>query len=189
MKKSKRRTSLKHEELCFYSESFVNYSNLSNTNQIHALKKSLFENSEYLLGLLTSLDGIVQSPKYHPESDALYHTLQVFEQAYQDSTDPELLLAALFHDVGKSIDSKRHAKIGAEMISDFFPYRVVWLVEHHLDLMVSPRKTQQRLANSLQLKDLVKLRAWDLGGRSPTANVCTPSEALDIIYSLVSKQV
>jgi HD domain-containing protein len=187
LKKSKRRVSLKRIELCSHSENLTTNPFFSKTSRIEALKKSLFANREYLLGLLTSLDGIVQSPKYHPESDALFHTLQVFELAYQDSEDPELLLAALFHDVGKSIDSKRHAEIGAEMISDFFPYRVVWLVEHHLDLMISPRKTQQRLANSQQLKDLVKLRAWDLRGRSPTANVCTPSEALDIIYSLVSK--
>lgn len=188
MKKSKRRSSLKQIEFCSYSESLANNAYLSNTNRIHELKKSLLDNREYLLGLLTSLDGIVQTAKYHPESDALYHTLQVFEIAYQDSTDPELLLAALFHDVGKSVGSKRHAEIGAEMISDCFPYRIAWLIEHHLDLMISPRKTQQRLANTQQLKDLVKLRAWDLGGRSPTASVRAPSEALDLIYSAVAKR-
>jgi UTP:GlnB (protein PII) uridylyltransferase len=143
---------------------------------------------EYLLNLLLSLDGITQSPKYHPESDTLFHSLQVFELAYRQSNDPELWLAALFHDVGKSVDSKRHANIGAEMISGFFPHRIVWLVEHHLDLMISSRKTQQRLANTQQLNDLVMLRAWDLGGRSLIANVRTPSEALDLIYSAIAKR-
>lgn len=138
-------------------------------------------NREYLLNLLLSLDGVVQSAKYHPESDALYHTLQVFELAYKQSNDPQLWLAALFHDVGKAVDSKEHAQIGADMVRDLLPDRVVWLIEHHLDLLISPRQTRQRLANSQQLTDLTQLRAWDLGGRSTTAEVRTPDDALNII--------
>ncbi|WP_444997386.1 HD domain-containing protein [Aliikangiella sp. IMCC44359] len=145
------------------------------------LKESLVSNQEYLLELLFSLDGIIQSPKYHPESDALYHSLQVFQLAYQQSSDPELWLAALFHDVGKSIDSKRHAVVGVEMLIDIFPERILWLIEHHLDLMISPRKTQQRYANTQRLNDLVQLREWDLAGRSPMAMVGSPEKAFELI--------
>ncbi|WP_246119408.1 HD domain-containing protein [Aliikangiella coralliicola] len=152
-------------------------------------KAIIYEQREYLLELLLSLDGIIQSPEYHPESDALYHTLQVFELAYQNSADPELWLAALFHDVGKSVDSKNHAQIGAEMVAGLFPERVVWLIEHHLDLMISPGKTRQRLANTQRLTDLTQLRNWDLAGRSPTAIVRLPDEALDITLSVLSHSI
>ena len=46
--------------------------------------------------LLQPLEGVKQSPKYHPEGDALYHSLQVFELAREERPyDEEFLLAAL----------------------------------------------------------------------------------------------
>src|SRR3954471_1964849 len=55
--------------------------------------------------LLAPLEGVKQNPRYHPEGDALYHSLQVFELArLERSYDEEFLLAALLHDVGKAID-------------------------------------------------------------------------------------
>lgn len=142
---------------------------------------------DYLLNLLLALDGVEQNPKYHPESDALYHTLQVFELALKNSTDPQLWLAALLHDVGKSVDAKTHAQIGADMVKDLVDDRVVWLIEHHLDLLMSPRQTRQRLANTQQLTDLTQLRAWDLGGRKTNALVRSPEDALNVVFSKLNQ--
>ena len=63
--------------------------------------------------LLEPLEGVKQSPKYHPEGDALYHSLQVFELAREERPyDEEFLLAALLHDVGKAIDPADHVAAG-----------------------------------------------------------------------------
>jgi len=146
----------------------------------------LIPHRDYLLDLLLALDGVIQSPKYHPESDALYHSLQVFELAIKESNDPDLWLAALFHDIGKSIDSKNHCEIGAEMVSGFFPERVVWIIKHHLDLMKNSKKTKQKLTNKSQLIDLIKIRKWDLAGRDPNAAVRDVEDALDLVLNISS---
>ena len=71
---------------------------------------------DYLLDLLLDLDGIEQDSYYHPEGDALFHSLQVFQLAHQQSDFPVMWAAALFHDVGKANDSKNHDAVGAEML-------------------------------------------------------------------------
>ena len=58
---------------------------------------------------LAPLESVKQNPRYHPEGDALYHSLQVFELARAERPyDEEFLLAALLHDVGKAIDPADH---------------------------------------------------------------------------------
>ena len=142
---------------------------------------TLYQYRTYLLSLLTALDGILQPPKHHPESDALYHSLQVFDLAYSQSRDPELWAAALFHDIGKSEDQRHHADVGADMVTGVLSPRVLWLIEHHLDLLTHPQKTHQAWAGTAQLQDLILLRHWDLKGRSVFAQVTPPDDALDIV--------
>lgn len=143
---------------------------------------------QLLLPALQNLESVEQSPRYHPEGDALYHSLQVFELAYSATDDPELWAAALFHDIGKAIDGPRHDEVGAAMLNGLFSERVVWLVAHHLDLLKHPTKTRKRLRGTSRLQDLEKLRRWDIGGRRTDVDVIAPEEALDIVLSaLVSK--
>jgi hypothetical protein len=132
---------------------------------------------EELLPLLTALDGVPQDPRHHPEGDALFHTLQVYQHAAADRAEPELLAAALFHDVGKAVSGRDHDRVGAAML-DGLSERVRWCVAHHLDLLRDPRRTRKRLAHDPRLRDLILLRRWDLAGRDPHARVCEPEQAL-----------
>src|SRR6516164_9209109 len=62
--------------------------------------------------LLLPLENVKGPPKYHPEGDVLYHSLQVFELARDARPyDEELLLAALLHDVGKGLDPANHVEV------------------------------------------------------------------------------
>jgi UTP:GlnB (protein PII) uridylyltransferase len=140
-----------------------------------------------ILDLLLALDGVSQDVRYHPEGDALYHSLQVFEHARRETNDPELIAAALLHDVGKALRSSDHDTEGADLLEGLVSDRVVWLVAHHLDLLRSPAKTRRTLYATQQLHDLECLRRWDLAGRSPTAWVCTPEEAVRFLTSQQQK--
>lgn len=132
---------------------------------------------EELLGLLEALDGVEQNPRYHPEGDALFHSLQVYQHAADDDAEAPLLAAALLHDVGKAVSGPDHDAIGAAML-DGLPERTQWCVAHHLDLLRDRRHTQRHLANTPALRDLQRLRRWDLAGRDPFARVCSPEQAV-----------
>jgi len=137
---------------------------------------------EELRSLLLALDGVEQSPRYHPEGDALFHSLQVFEHARRATEERELWAAALFHDVGKALkDEGSHDEVGADLLEGLVSLRIVWLVRHHLDLLRAPRATRRRLHGTRELADLERLRRWDLAGRRRDARVLGPDEALALL--------
>lgn len=75
--------------------------------------------------------GAKQNPKYHPEGNTLKHIIYVLRRAYRDYPDePNVILAALFHDLGKmdtyEISPKtgqptayKHEKVSAEIVDKF----------------------------------------------------------------------
>lgn len=63
---------------------------------------------------LTALVGVPQNPQYHPEGDAFEHTMRVLAEAARvrnEAHDPlAFMLAALGHDLGKAVSTKRNKK-------------------------------------------------------------------------------
>jgi hypothetical protein len=140
--------------------------------------------------LLLPLEGVKQSPRYHPEGDALYHSLQVFELARESrGYDEEFLLAALLHDVGKAIDPSEHVLAGLQALEGTITERTAALIAGHMDAhayldgTLGARK-RTRLQQSEEFDDLMLLRELDRKGRQPGAIVCEVSEALDYIRAL-----
>lgn len=108
-----------------------------------------------LLGVVlpevAAMDGVEQSPDFHPEGDVLTHTILLFR--FLDSPSFELALAALLHDVGKPSTMEKtgerirfplHAKVGAEIgericqrlrLSLDSTERVTELVAHHMQFI------------------------------------------------------
>jgi hypothetical protein len=142
---------------------------------------------------LVPLESIKQNPRYHPEGDALYHSLQVFVLAREARPyDEEFLLAALLHDVGKAIDPSDHARTGVESLRGSVTERTLWLIEHHMDLLaLRERGLSQRLRREVETSeyfdDLKLLRELDDAGRVPGQVVESLDEALDYIRGLESE--
>lgn len=139
------------------------------------------------MDLLSDLELIEETSIYHPEENVLVHSLQVFEIAHHASNDPELWAAALLHDIGKAIDSKQHAMIGADLLKNLLSPRIVWLVRHHLDLLKTPKKTRHQLKNTPGLLDLECLRRWDLQGRQPNQAVVSIDFAINSLFQFPTR--
>lgn len=128
-----------------------------------------------LLDLLEKLKGVEQSIKYHPEVDAYNHSIQVFNEAVNRAVDRDLIFAALFHDIGKAVQSHGHEKISVELLKefDFISEKTLWLVENHFRivyLLSGEMKKQSKiddLLNHPNYAELKLLRELDLAGRKP----------------------
>jgi predicted HD phosphohydrolase len=140
--------------------------------------------------LLLPLENVKQSLRYHPEGDALYHSLQVFDHARDElAYDEEFLTAALLHDIGKAIDTADHVAAGLEALEGFITERTAWLIEHHMlahqlaDGTLGAR-ARRRLEQSEHYDDLVLLGQCDRAGRQRGVEAPELDEALDYLREL-----
>ena len=140
--------------------------------------------------LLLPLERVKENPKYHPEGDALYHSLQVFDLARDERPyDEEFLLAALLHDVGKAIDPREHVTAGLEALDGFLTPRTTWLIEHHREAHALAdgtlgARSRRRLVAADDFEELKLLARCDRHGRQ--RGVATPDvdDALEYLREL-----
>jgi predicted HD phosphohydrolase len=142
---------------------------------------------------LAPLESVKQNAKYHPEGDALFHSLQVFHLARDARPyDEEFLLAALLHDVGKAIEPQDHVAAGVEALRGAVTDRTLWLIEHHMDVQggrerpLSARFKREPKSPDY-LDDLKLLRELDDAGRVPGEQVDSLDEVLDYLKGLAEE--
>jgi len=140
--------------------------------------------------LLAPLANVEQRKSTHPEGDALYHSLQVFELARnQIPYDEELLLAALLHDVGKALDPLDHVTAGLAALNGHITDRTTWLIANHSDahrLLAGTigNRAKRRLQLSADYDELLLLARCDRAGRVPGGDAPDIDEALDYIRDI-----
>ncbi len=142
------------------------------------------------VALLLPLEQVRENARYHPESDALYHSLQVFDLAQRALPyDEEFLLAALLHDVGKAIDPACHVAAGLEALGDDITPRSAWLVEHLPEGQAClagqlGARARRRLEAAEDFEELMLLARCDRQGRRPGVATRTVDQALDYLRQL-----
>lgn len=143
--------------------------------------------------LLPPLEEVRQDPRFHPEGDALFHSLQAFELARERFPfDAEMITAALLHDVGKAIDASDHVEAGLEALEGTLSEREAFLIEHHMDALAYrdgtlSGKRRAKLRESEFFEDLMALREIDEAARVPGAAVCTVEEAIAFLRGLAEE--
>jgi hypothetical protein len=140
--------------------------------------------------LLLPLENVKQHPKYHPEGDVLYHSLQVFDLGLDVLPyDEEFLLAALLHDVGKGIDPRDHVAAGLEALEGFITDRTRWLIEHHMEVHkivdgTIGARAHRRLRENESYDELILLGECDRSGRVCGVETTSLEEALELLRCL-----
>ena len=142
--------------------------------------------------LLLPLERVKQSRRYHPEGEALYHSLQVFDLACDELPyDEEFLLAALLHDVGKAIEPKDHIAAGLEALGETITERTGWLIAHHMEAHAVLDGTigyraRRRLKRNESYDELLVLSRCDRAGRKSGVPTPEVEEALDYVRELAT---
>ena len=143
---------------------------------------------------LEKCKGVSQMDEHHPEGDVFNHSLQVLYWAFRESSDTDLILAAMLHDVGKAVESKGHEQIAVEMLNEFLSAKTRWLIEQHMRIwylilgdMKRYAKVQELISHPL-LPELILLARWDKMGRNPKKAVSyNKQDIIDKLNKCVEK--
>ena len=61
----------------------------------------------------------------------LEHSLQTASRAMRDNANKEMIVAALFHDIGDELAPLNHSELAASVLKPFVSEKTRWIVEKH----------------------------------------------------------
>lgn len=132
-----------------------------------------------ILTLFESTQGIKQREEYHPEVGLFSHLYQCMNWAFRESTDPEMIIAAMLHDVGKKLviesngNEYGHDRVVSDILEPLISPKAFWLIENHMryweyiDGHMKKLCKCIKLANHPFFAELGQLARWDKLSRNP----------------------
>lgn len=137
--------------------------------------------------LLEPLGRFRLDPHIHPEGDALYHSLQVFERGREQRPyDEEFLLACLLHDVGLGIDPPHAVRAALSALRGLVTDRTLFLIEHRpaATAYLQTGEITRSLRKSADFEELLLLARCNRAGCVAGAQVGTLDDAFDYLAGL-----
>jgi HD domain len=140
--------------------------------------------------LLAPLADVKLDPQTHPEGDALYHSLQVFQLVEsQVPYDEELLTAALLHDVGKAVDWRDPLPATLKALAGIVTERTIWFIENMPVARSHARgslgiRARNRLQATDDFDELAILVECDIAGRKCGILVPEIEDAITMLRDL-----
>ena len=137
-----------------------------------------------IFNILEKCRGVEQMEIHHPEGDVFTHSLQCYWWACRESSDTDLILAALLHDVGKRYGDTRHEKAGLIMLDELVSAKTLWLIKHHMRFWAYIKGEMKKLSKCVYLADspwlpeLVQLARWDKLARRPNKKIIYDKEKI-----------
>ncbi len=80
--------------------------------------------------LLASLESLA-GPTLGYRVDRLEHSLQTATRAHRDGARIDMVVAALFHDVGDILAPANHSELAASILQPYLDEESTWVVRHH----------------------------------------------------------
>ena len=91
-------------------------------------EKKFAENTgERLLKFMSTLDDTLEGYKV----TRLEHSLQTATRALNDKADDEMIVAALFHDIGDELAPLNHSEYAAAVLKPYVSEKTHWIIEKH----------------------------------------------------------
>ena len=141
----------------------------------------------YFRPLLESLANFQWDQQSHPESDALYHSLQVYQLGQEiHPYDEEFLWACLLHDIGYVVDPRLPREAACRVLQGRVSERIEFLVGE-LDYAHAYLKGTQLpkwLRREESIDELIDLARCDRDGRLQGVCVPTLEKALNELSEL-----
>ena len=126
-----------------------------------------------LFELFEQTRGVLQKIEHHPEGDVFEHSLQTLTWAFRESKDIDLIMAAMFHDIGKIENSYGHEAIATKMLNGYLSLKSIWLIENHIRFwyfILGVMRRKQKIMDLFGhpwLPELNMLCRWDKMARNP----------------------
>ncbi len=80
---------------------------------------------------LLDILGKMKGPLLGYKIDRYRHSLQTATRAMRDEAEDEMVVAALFHDIGDVMAPLNHSQAAAAILRPYVSDRVYWIIAHH----------------------------------------------------------
>jgi predicted HD phosphohydrolase len=146
--------------------------------------------------VLELLEGL-RGPTLGYRVDRYNHSLQTATRALREDARPDLVTAALLHDIGEGLSPANHADLAATILQPYLDEEATWVVRHHgvfqgyhyWHKMGGDRDARERYRDSRYFDSAAHFcAAWDQLSFDPDYHVLPLEAFLPIVHEVFARE-